>query len=71
MQKIGLTAEEIAAIGDGENDAGMLQMAGCGAAMGSAPEHLKALADMVCPSAAEDGAAVFCREVFPEAFSDG
>lgn len=71
LQKIGLTAEEIAAIGDGENDAGMLQMAGCGAAMGSAPEHLKALADMVCPSAAEDGAAVFCREVFPEAFSDG
>lgn len=71
LQKLGLTEAEVLAVGDGENDAGMLQMAGCGVAMGNAAEHLKALADRVCPGVNEDGVAVLCREEFPEVFRDG
>lgn len=45
------------AFGDSMNDAEMLTAAGIGVAMGNAEEKVKALADRVCESCAEDGIA--------------
>ncbi len=49
--------EEVAAIGDNHNDIGMLQFAGLGIAMGNAHEEVKAAADHVTSSNAEEGVA--------------
>lgn len=50
------------AFGDGNNDLEMLQAVGWGVAMGNASEALKAIADEVCGSAAEDGIYHYCLE---------
>ena len=71
LEKLGMDAAQVAAVGDGENDADLLAMAGCGVAMGNAPERVKALADAVCPRVDEDGVAALCRTLFPEAFPNG
>ena len=44
---LGITRQEIMAIGDGENDMDMIMHAGIGVAMGNADEHVKAVADYV------------------------
>lgn len=44
---LGIQAEEVIAIGDGWNDAEMLDFAGLGAVVANAPEELKARADYV------------------------
>lgn len=49
--------EEVLAIGDGDNDLCMLQMAGLGIAMGNAPAEVQALADVIAPTNDEDGVA--------------
>jgi hydroxymethylpyrimidine pyrophosphatase-like HAD family hydrolase len=49
--------EETMAIGDGANDISMLRAAGLGVAMGQAPRRVRAMADMVTTSNAEDGLA--------------
>lgn len=49
--------EETMAIGDGPNDVSMLRMAGLGVAMGQASRRVRALADSVTTSNAEDGLA--------------
>ena len=54
---LGLFAAELMAFGDGENDISMLQAAGLGAAMGNAPEEVKAAADLVTLSNDEEGVA--------------
>lgn len=56
-RRLGLTTAQCAAIGDSENDAALLQCAGLGIAMGSAPADIRALADAVTASNAEDGVA--------------
>ena len=48
------------AFGDGYNDLSMLKLAGVGVAMANASPELKALADAVCPSVAEDGIWQYC-----------
>jgi Cof subfamily protein (haloacid dehalogenase superfamily) len=47
----------VMAIGDGGNDAAMVEWAGVGVAMGNAMDSVKAAADIIAPSQAEDGAA--------------
>jgi Cof subfamily protein (haloacid dehalogenase superfamily) len=54
---LGVTTEDVVAIGDSWNDAPLLQAAGFGIAMGSAPEELRELADAVVGDLAHDGVA--------------
>ena len=55
---LGISQEQTMAIGDSDNDAEMVSWAGLGVAMGNAAAVVKAVADFVVPSVAEDGAAV-------------
>ncbi|MBR5559064.1 MAG: HAD family hydrolase [Oscillospiraceae bacterium] len=57
-----LAKENAIAFGDGTNDIEMLQTVGMGVAMGNALEPVKAIADDVCGSAADDGIYYFCKE---------
>ena len=57
-----LSREEALAFGDGNNDIEMIEAAGWGVAMGNASPELKAAADDICGSAAEDGIYHYCRE---------
>lgn len=52
-----LTPDQVMAIGDGENDAGMLRFAGFPVAMGNAPDSVKALAKRVTKDNDHDGVA--------------
>jgi Cof subfamily protein (haloacid dehalogenase superfamily) len=54
---LGLQAENVMAIGDNFNDLEMIEYAGLGIAMGSAPHPVQAVADWVAPDVEEDGAA--------------
>ncbi len=47
--QMGVAPQNILAIGDAPNDAGMLRMAGIGVAMGNAWEEVKAIANVVAP----------------------
>ncbi len=58
MKLRNIQKEQIIAIGDGENDIGMLESAGVGVAMGNAAEKLKEVADFVSLSNNEDGVAL-------------
>lgn len=49
--------ENTVAVGDSENDINMLKVAGLSAAMGSAPEAVKNMCDVVCDTVENDGAA--------------
>jgi Cof subfamily protein (haloacid dehalogenase superfamily) len=51
----GIAPEEIMAVGDDRNDIDMIRHAGLGIAMGNAPDEVKAAADAVTGSNAEDG----------------
>ncbi len=55
---LGIAPEEVVAIGDNHNDIGMLRFAGLGVAMGNAHDEVKAAADYVTLSNAEEGVAV-------------
>jgi len=55
---LGITMQQVMAIGDNNNDIEMLQAAGWGVAMGQAPEAVKAVAHAVTASNAEDGVAL-------------
>ena len=57
-ERLHIPQAAVAAIGDGENDADMLAWAGWGMAMGGGHPAAQGAADVVLPSAAEDGAAV-------------
>lgn len=56
-RRLAIPLEETMAIGDGLNDISMLRMAGLGVAMGHAPRRVRASADVVTASNAEDGMA--------------
>lgn len=56
-QEWGIAPEEIAAIGDSDNDLAMLRAVGCPVAMGNASDEVKAAAAMVTAGNEEDGVA--------------
>ena len=59
---LGISSDEVCAIGDNGNDASMLKWAGIGVAMGNAIEQTKNIADMIIGTNDEDGAAKFLEE---------
>ena len=57
LKEIGLTKDEMIAIGDGFNDLSMIQYAGLGIAMENAQPVVKENADFITRSNSEDGVA--------------
>jgi Cof subfamily protein (haloacid dehalogenase superfamily) len=57
LDDMGVAPERVMAIGDGENDIEMLQLAGLGVAVGNAKPALKAVADVVVADNDHDGVA--------------
>ena len=64
LDKLGLSPEEVLAIGDGVNDLEMLELAGCSYAMANAPAQVQAAADHLAPDVRQEGVAAVVREVF-------
>lgn len=64
LRLLGLSAGEMLAVGDAENDLEMLKMAGLGVAMGNAAPAVKAAAGRIAPDVKEDGAALLLEEIF-------
>jgi hydroxymethylpyrimidine pyrophosphatase-like HAD family hydrolase len=54
---MGITAQDVLAVGDGNNDVEMLRWAGRGVAMGQAPDELIRVADAVTGTVEDDGLA--------------
>lgn len=63
LPKLGIDAAEVAAFGDGQNDAAMLAWAGTGVAMANACDETKAAANMVTASNNEDGIALALEKI--------
>ncbi|MBR6771439.1 MAG: HAD family hydrolase [Lachnospiraceae bacterium] len=63
LTELGLSAKELAAFGDGENDMDMLSYAGYGIAMENAVLSCKEVADKVTKCQDEDGVAYGLREI--------
>jgi len=59
--------KNIIAFGDNENDIEMLQFAGTGVAMGNAPDHVKAKADIITDTNDNDGVYKVLKEIFSPA----
>ncbi len=60
LERYGIDPDDAIAFGDGDNDIEMLKAAGTGIAMGNASDALRAAADDVCRTAAEDGIYHYC-----------
>ena len=56
-EHLGFRPERTVALGDGENDVELLEWAGYAVAVANAHERVLALADYVCPPAADEGVA--------------
>jgi len=56
-ERLGFTAAETVAFGDGENDVELLEWADYGVAVENAEERVLAIADFVCPPVTEEGVA--------------
>lgn len=57
-ERLGVSQAQVMAVGDAENDMGMISWAGLGVAMGQAPDSVKSVADRVTETVVDDGAAV-------------
>jgi len=64
MERLSLKPEEVIAFGDEENDLPMFKAAGFSAAPCGAKENVKAAANLVIGSNAEDGVAAFLEDFF-------
>ena len=62
-ENLGVASEDVVAIGDNHNDIGMLRFAGLGVAMGNASDEVKAAADYVTLSNAEEGVATVIEKL--------
>lgn len=63
-QKLGISLNEMVAIGASENDIEMITQVGLGVAMGNAPKNIRDQADWVTRSNDQHGVAYMVREVF-------
>ena len=61
---LGIGRPDVAAFGDGGNDLSMITRAGTGFAMANAPDFVKAQADEIAPSNAEDGVAQVLERIY-------
>ena len=59
--RLGISMEEVIAMGDSLNDIEMIKAAGCGVAMGNAQNELKKAADWITDTNVEDGVAKAIR----------
>ncbi|MCC6892460.1 MAG: HAD family phosphatase [Anaerolineae bacterium] len=57
LKEMGIPASQVMALGDGENDVEMLELAGIGVAMGNASDHVKSIANVTTKTNDEDGVA--------------
>jgi hydroxymethylpyrimidine pyrophosphatase-like HAD family hydrolase len=57
LKELGVAPQNVLAMGDGENDIEMLQLAGIGVAVGNADQRLKDIADHVVGTNDEDAVA--------------
>lgn len=64
LEKLGLSREEMVAMGDGYNDLSMIRFAGMGVAMANAQEPVRKAADYVTLSNDEDGVAAAIEKLF-------
>ena len=64
LERLGLTREEMVAMGDGYNDLSMIRFAGMGVAMANAQEPVRKAADDITLSNDEDGVAVAVEKLF-------
>ena len=64
--RLGISREETAACGNGDNDADMLLYAAIGGAVANASEVCRKAADILLPSNGEEGAAVFLERLMEE-----
>ena len=62
LEFLGVERERVLAFGDGENDAGMLELAGCGVAVGNAAPEARAVADVVLAETNDQGAIAVALE---------
>ena len=69
IEKLGITSEEVMAIGDGRRDFSMLQLAGLGIAMGNAQDSIKACADYTTENNDNDGVALAVQKFIIAAVS--
>lgn len=65
-ERLGISREEMIAIGDGYNDLSMLRYAGYSVAMGNAPDDIKSVCSYVTLPNTEDGVAMFIEKFFSE-----
>jgi Cof subfamily protein (haloacid dehalogenase superfamily) len=63
-RKLGIAAEDAVAVGDGRNDAPMLEWAGLGVAVQGAPEELVRLAERIIPPPGSGGIAELVDELW-------
>lgn len=63
---LGIPRERVAAIGDYHNDREMLEWAGFSAAMATAPDEVKAVADVTVEPSTEGGVATFVNRLLSE-----
>ena len=64
------TGAACVAVGDGDNDAGMLALAGLGVCVENGSPAAQQAADRTCPPAASCGVADLCRQLWPQAFAE-
>ncbi|RBP96060.1 hypothetical protein DFO70_102387 [Cytobacillus firmus] len=69
LNELGISPNEVAAIGDGPNDIEMLRHAGTGVAMGNAGELVKAAADFVTGHHENDGLAEFIERYLLKSYA--
>jgi len=55
LDELGIPAQRVVSIGDGENDRALFESTGCGVAVANAPEIVKRTADLVTKAAAGGG----------------